>query len=737
MSQTPVAPELSSDELTQAYRVAVRNRSMDERIVRLISQGKVKFAIYGAGEEIQATATALGWFKATGGENVGIGPHYRSGTLSAMWVELQGRTGFVRDVIRQQLCRVTDPVSGGRQMVNHLEAIEQGILPGQSPLGMNLSKAAGWAKAMRIQGAEKPFAAGIIGDGSTAEIDTHDAMNAISVWNLPMVLVITDNGIAISTEPADGRGIKDFEAYARAFGLRHFVSDGTDFFGCYQTAFEVATYVRESGRGAVWHIDRMPRLNGHSSAGNYRFDLEQPDPILLFGQELVDRAVLEAADICTRIPGKGADYFAHHDLGRIMGEEDAQVGAWFKEAGAEPEPDPESIFDHIRPPLPKVVEPPDLASRPTTSVTYAGALRITMRRILESKPSAIWGQDVGKLGGVMQATAGLKGLFPDRVLDAPINEPLIVGTAVGAALAPGFTAMPEIQFGDYSLNAYHWLVHMGNLYWSSVGKVKASVILRMPSDPFGGGAIYHSMSLDGFFTPIPGLVILMPSTSYDVYGLMQSAAEYGGPVVVLEPKYCYRRCLGPAFPDEPDASDTAGIKALQDHVRRGGIPEVGEGVRVPIGKGIVRRPGTDLTLVGWGRGALFGEDAAETLAAEGIDVEVIDLRTLVPPDMELVLESVARTGRLVVAADDRPFGGFHREIQAQVVEAMPGVPTLAVGMENVPGIAQNETLEHRTALNPEKVAAACRALLNLSARQAAAGAGLGGWNWIPSRYFVG
>ena len=731
------APELTNEELIQAYRVAVRNRSMDERIVRLISQGKVKFAIYGPGEEIQATATALGWFKATGGENVGIGPHYRSGTLSAMWTELKGRRDFVKDVIRQQLCKVTDPVSGGRQMVNHLEDVERGVLPGQSPLGMNLSKAAGWVKAKRIMGADKPFAAGIIGDGSTAEIDTHDAMNAISVWDLPMVLVVTDNGIAISTEPDEGRGIKDFDAYAKAFGLKHFTCDGKDFFACYQTAFEVATYVRESQRGAVWHITDLPRLNGHSSAGNYRFDLDQPDPILSFGRELVERGIFTEDDICKRIEGEGADYFAHHDLGRVMGEEDARVAAWFKEVDTEKEPELDSIFEHIRPPLPVVTEPSDLGSRHTTAVTYAGALRIGLRRILDSRPSAIWGQDVGKLGGVMQATAGLKNLYDERVIDAPINEPLIVGTAVGAALAPGFTAMPEIQFGDYSLNAYHWLVHMGNLYWSSMGKIKASVILRMPTDPFGGGAIYHSMSLDGFFTPIPGLVIVMPSTSYDVYGLLQTAAEYGGPVVFLEPKYCYRRNLGPAFPDEPPADDKAAIKALKDHVRRGGIPEVGEGVRVPIGKGIVRREGSDLTLVGWGRGALFGLDAAEMLAAEGIDVEVIDLRTLVPPDMELVMSSVARTGRLVVAADDRPFGGFHREIQAQVVEAMPGVPTLAVGMENVPAIAQNEELEHHTAISPAKIAAGCRTLLGRATKQAAAGAGLGGWNWIPSRYFVG
>jgi pyruvate/2-oxoglutarate/acetoin dehydrogenase E1 component len=293
--------------------------------------------------------------------------------------------------------------------------------------------------------------------------------------------------------------------------------------------------------------------------------------------------------------------------------------------------------------------------------------------------------------------------------------------------------MPEIQFGDYSLNAYHWLVHMGNLSWGSVGQAVPSVILRMPSDPFGGGAMYHSMSLDGMFSSIPGLVVLMPSTSYDAYGLMMSAADYGGPVVVLEPKYCYRRSHGPAFPGEP--TDKAGIKDLKTLIRKGGIPEIGEGVRVPIGKGIVRREGTDLTLVGWGRGAIYGEEVAEKMADEGISVEVIDLRTVIPPDMDLVFESVSKTGKLLVAADDRTFGGFHREIQAQVVEAMPGVPVKAVGMKNIPGVAQSEHLEEATVMNPERIETAARALLTASGT--ATHSTPAGWSWIPSRYSIG
>jgi 2-oxoisovalerate dehydrogenase E1 component len=727
------APQLTADELRHAYRVAVRNRAMDERVVRLLSQGRIKFAIYGPGEEIHATATALGWHKALGGDvsRFGFCGHYRSGTLYSMWAELTGRQDLVLDVIRQQFSRASDPFSGGRNMVNHLLDMDRGLLPIQSPLGMNLGKAAGYGQAMRLSGIPDGFVAAAIGDGTTAEIDTHDAMNAISVWSLPMCVMVTDNRIAISTDPDQGRGIKDFEAYAKAFGLTFFRSDGRDFMDVYETAFEVATWCSTQQRGALWHVHDMPRLNGHSSAGNYRFDLDQDDPILTFGQLLVEQGHLEPADICTRIEGTGADYFAWHDLGRVMGEEDAIVATWMADVEKEPEPEPSAIYTFIRPPFPAVTEPPGLADRATTNVTYAGALRTAQRDIFEMYPSAIWGQDVARLGGVMQATAGLHDLYPDRIIDAPINEPLIVGTAVGAGMYKNFRVMPEIQFGDYSLNAFHWLVHMGNLYWSSIGQICPSVILRMPTDPFGGGAIYHSMSLDGFFSSIPGLVMVMPSTSYDAYGLLLTAAEYGGPVLFFEPKYCYRRANGPAFDEEP--TDPEGIKALKTHIRKGGIPEIGTGVRVPLGKGIIRRPGTDFTLVGWGRGALFGQEVGERLAQEGISAEVIDLRTIVPPDMDLVFESVQKTGRLLVAADDRTFAGFHREIQAQVAEAFPGIPVRAVGMENVPAIGQSEVLEEAAALSVDKVEAAARALLG----QALSGAGVGGWNWVPPRYYVG
>ena len=267
-----------------------------------------------------------------------------------------------------------------------------------------------------------------------------------------------------------------------------------------------------------------------------------------------------------------------------------------------------------------------------------------------------------------------------------------------------------IQFGDYSLNAFHWLVHMGNLYWCTNARSNFATILRMPVDPFGGGAVYHSMSVDGYFTPIPGLTIVMPSTSFDAYGLLMAAARYRGPVVVLEPKWMYRQALGPAFPGEP--TDADGILALKKAIMRGDIPDLPADLAVPLGKGVIRRPGRDLTVVAWGRAVWTCMKAAEALAKEGIELEIIDLRTLVPPDMDLVYESVGRTGRLIVAAEDRNFAGFVRQIEGDCTERFPGLPARALGQKYVPGIAQSLLLEEATVLTWEDVHHAAHGLVH-------------------------
>jgi len=715
------------DLLRLAYRVGGHSRVLEEHVVRLVSRGEVKFAIWGPGEEVHGTATALALHSVVNTDHFGFVPHYRSGSLCSMWCQLRGRTDFSLQVLRQQFSRATDPFSAGRQMVYHLHMMEENILPVQSAVGMQMGKAAGYARGFQAKGITDGVAMAIIGDGSTAEGDMHDAMNAASVWNLPVIYLVTDNAIAISTTPEDGRGIQSFEKYADAFGFKFFDCDGRDFWDVYETTVRCARYVKENQRPALIHAHHLPRFNGHSSAADVTYDLNQDDPLIAYGLDLVGRGLLQPEDVLKRVKGEGRDFFAHHDLGTVMSEEDGIIREWLAQVIAEPHPDPADLYSHIYPPFPEVQE--SAPGEGTTVISYAGAIRAALDKLIAHKNGVMTGQDVGNLGGVMQASAGLKKRYPEKVTDSPLNEPLIVGTATGLALHDDLMALPEIQFGDYSLNTLHWLVYLGNLNWSTLGQISTRLMLRMPTDPFGGGAMYHSMSLDGFYGSIPGLVIIMPSTSFDVHGLMLTAGDYNGPVICLEPKWMYRQTLGPAFPGEP--TDPKEVKDLKKSIMRGEIPEVAD-VRIPFGKGIIRRAGSDITLVAWGRAVWTAIGAAEKLASQGIQVEVIDLRTIVPPDMELILESVGRTGRLIVAAEDRNFAGFVRQIQGDVLDRKPGIPSCALGQKNIPGIGQSLILEDATILRQEDIMAAAKELVEVEIS-----AGTAGWDWVPPRYFIG
>ncbi len=718
-------PTPSNDDLLRAYRIAARSRCVEEHIVRLVARGEVKFAIWGPGEEVHGVATALALSKALNGQHFGMVPHYRSGALCSAWCELNGIPDFTSRLLRQQFSRGTDEMTGGRQMVYHLNIPEVGILPVQSPVGMQLGKAAGWALGYQKKGITDGVALAVLGDGTTAEGDLHDAMNAASVWKLPLIILVTDNGVAISTRPEEGRGIKSFEDYAKAFGFAFFSCDGSDFEDTYRQTFLAAQCACEEQRPVFIHAHNLPRFNGHSSAADVTFDLSQEDPLIAFGRDLVQRGALEATAVLARKKGDGRDFFAHHELGSVMTEEDAVIRALIERVRAEPHPDTTKVDSHIYAPFPDVTESAHGVG--DTNVSYAGAIRSALDKLIRRKGGHAIGQDIGRLGGVMTATAGLQKRNPNSVVDAPLNEPLICGVATGLGFHKNVMALPEIQFGDYSLNAFHWLVYLGTIHWAHLGQAHTKLLLRMPVDPFGGGAGYHSMTLDGYYTAIPGLVLIMPSTSFDAHGLMLTAGEYDGPVVCLEPKWLYRQNLGPAFPGEP--TDDASVTELKKSIMRGDVPELPD-VYVPFGKAAIRRQGTDLTIVSWGRAVYKSLLAAEQLAKQGVSAEVIDLRTLVPPDLDCIHASVGRTRRLVVASEDRAFAGFARAIQGSVVEAFPGVPSRAVGQKNIPTIAQSIILEEAQVLQVSQITQAADEVLGT--RMATGGSVA----FVPHRYWI-
>ena len=320
--------------------------------------------------------------------------------------------------------------------------------------------------------------------------------------------------------------------------------------------------------------------------------------------------------------------------------------------------------------------------------TFIEAIREGMADEMRRDESiVVLGEDVGKKGGVFLATDGLWAEFgEDRVIDTPLTESMIVGTSIGAAVN-GLRPIAEIQFADFIHPAFNQLVsEAARLRYRSNNGYSCPMVVRAP---YGGGvhgALYHSQSVEAFFTHVPGLKVVVPSTPYDAKGLLRSSIRDEDPVLFFEHKKMYRSVRG----DVPDGEYT-----------------------VPLGRAAVTRPGTQLTVVAYGLMAHYALEAAERVEDEGISAEVVDLRTLRPLDKETVLDSVRKTGKCLVVYEDNRFGGYGAEVAAIVAEEafdyLDGPVTRAAGPD-VPAVPYNHVLEDWFMLNPEKIADAMRKL---------------------------
>ena len=301
----------------------------------------------------------------------------------------------------------------------------------------------------------------------------------------------------------------------------------------------------------------------------------------------------------------------------------------------------------------------------------------------------VWvlGEDVGKKGGVFLATEGLYGKFgEDRVLDTPLAESCIVGVAIGAALN-GLIPVAEIQFADFIHSAFDQIVsEAARIRYRSNGDWNCPITIRTP---YGGGVhggLYHSQSIEAFYAHVPGLKVVTPATPEDAKGLLKSAVRDPDPVLFLEHKKTYRLIRG----EIPDAEYTT-----------------------PLSKAAVRREGTKLSVFAWGLMLHSCLEAAEQVAADGVSVEVVDLRTLKPLDKETVLASVRKTGKALVVYEDNLTGGFGAEIAAIIAdEAFDHLdgPVMRVAAPDVPAMPFNKPQEDAFLPNPEKIAAAMRKL---------------------------
>jgi len=322
-------------------------------------------------------------------------------------------------------------------------------------------------------------------------------------------------------------------------------------------------------------------------------------------------------------------------------------------------------------------------------ITLVEAIRQAMDEELAHDPNAfIIGEDVGVRGGVFRSTVGLFDKYgEDRVIDSPLAELTIVGVGIGAALY-GKRPICEIQFADFIFPAFNQIVsEAAKMTYRSNGEWTVPMVVRAPYGGGIGGGLYHSQSVEAFFAHVPGLKVVIPSNPYDAKGLLKAAVRDPNPVIFLEPKKGYR-------------------------LIKGEVPE-DEEIIVPIGPAKVSREGTDLSVFAYGMMHHYALEAAEMVAKEGLDVEVVDLRTLYPVDRETILQSIRKTSKALIVHEDNLTGGYGAEIAATIAEwgfMDLDAPVRRLAGPDVPGVPFSHPMQDWFMVNPDKIAEAIREL---------------------------
>jgi 2-oxoisovalerate dehydrogenase E1 component len=628
-------------EVVQDLRTALTSRALDERCIALTRQSRAFFQISSAGHEALLTAAARtlrpghDWFF----------PYYRDQAL----VLALGMT--VTDLLLAAVGAANDPSSSGRQLPCHWSDRARHIVSSTSPTGSQCLPAVGCAEGGRYilthrgmpgctaEPDEVTYVS--LGDGATSEGEFWESINTATLLRLPVLFVVADNGYAISVSQREQSAAPISELLAGFRDLHVRTVDGTDYFATRRVMAEVVERLRNGQGPALVHAS-VTRPFSHSSMDDqrkYRLpeDLAHDDE-----RDPIDRMIAVLRD---------AGVFTSTQLDQLRDEVNDTITAAVQVALAAPRPQPSDVLRNVvvLPDVP-LVEPSDDQGEPLmfgAAITRAleecmardERVRVFGEDVADADP-AVLGQVEGK-GGVFGTTKGLQRKFgSDRCFNTPLAEAAIVGRSIGQGLR-GLRPCPEIQFFDYIWPGMQQIKsEAATTRWRSDGAWTSPMVLRAPIGGYlAGGAIWHSQSGESIFAHVPGLVVVMPSRARDAVGLLRTAFAAEDPVLLLEHKHLLRQ-------------------------RYTTDPYPPEGYLVPFGKGDIRRRGDDLTIVTWGAMVQKSLVAAEALAAEGCEIEVVDLRCIQPWDRELVAESVTRTHRLLVVHEDVLTGGFGGEIAA-------------------------------------------------------------------------
>ncbi len=643
-AKTRVIEEPSNQQLLDAYENMIRARMSDEKAIILYKQNKCHFQIGCAGHEAvqvaaaQAMRSGYDWAY----------PYYRDMAFVTSW----GMS--TKELMLNAMNKAADPNSGGRQMPMHYGHKDLNIVSQSSPTGTQFLQAVGAAKASQFRKTDQVVYVSA-GEGTTAQGDYHEALNWAAREKLPVIFVIQDNQFAISVHISEQIAGESVAEMSKGYeGLEVIEVDGLDYWESYEAMQEAVARAR-AGEGPSVVVAHVVRLQSHSISDNqakYRTPEDiakdrQKDPIGHFKSELIARGVASREQL--------------DKINARVSEEITQAAEW-AEQQADPRPDTYSEHVYV-----DTYPRPDVEEREANGEEFfmVDALNKALDEELARDPDALmYGQDVayGK-GGVFAVTTGLTDKHgPEKCFNSPLAEASIIGTAIGLA-SVGLKPIVEIQFGDYIWTGMMQIRNeLAMMNYRSNGAFTCPAVVRVAVGGYIHGALYHSQNIAATFAHTPGLVIIEPSNATDAKGLLKSAIRCPDPVLFLEHKGLYRQVYakGPI----------------------GGADDL-----IPIGVAKTVRKGSDATVITWGALVNKSKIAAEKLAEEGYEVEVIDLRTIAPLDVSSILASVQRTGRALIVHEDAAFMGFGAEVAARISESAfeyLDAPVMRVAGKNTP-----------------------------------------------------
>jgi len=605
---------------SDVLRLLYISRFTDEKMNKLVKQNKgTTFFLSNQGHELIGILSALSLKP----KKDWAFPYYRD----RAFVHALGSS--LVDIFASFLARDSAHHSSGRMMPDHFCDNSLNIACQSSCVGSQFLQAVGVAKALNND--EIVYVSG--GDGSTSQGDFHEALNFASIYKLPVLFVIQDNGYAISVTTKEQTSGSIAQIASGYDNLKVFEIDGTDYVKTSQALEDARVYLRNR-KGPVLVVAKVPRLGAHSNSDDpkkYKSDEQiqeeiKKDPLTLFEKFVKDEKILTVDEI----EKLKKEIFEFVDNQAIKAEE-----VDF--------PKPESVARGVFKDF--IIEDKEVLKEET--ITIMDGLNQALKEEMQLDDSiVIFGEDVAdKKGGVFGITRGLSDQFSkSRCFNTPLAESTIIGVALGMSLV-NKKPVCEIQFADYTWSGINQLVNeLASIYYRSNGEYNCPVVVRIPFGGYIQGGPYHSQSLESLLCHVPGLKVVVPSNAKDAKMLLKASIRDPNPVIFLEHKAIYRQ---------------RAYSATQ---------EPSEDSIISLGKANIAHEGEDVTIVCYGMMVMYAVDIAKKLEKEGLSVEVVDLRSLMPLDLDTILTSVKKTSKLLVLHEDKTFCGYGAEIASLVME---------------------------------------------------------------------